>query len=233
MSKSKGNVINPSEVIDAGYGADALRLAIAFIAPYDQTTPWNSEGVAGTHRFLARIWTLTQEYLEYSNKNKTENNEILKHTHKVIKKVSEDLHNMNFNTAIAGLMEFTNELYKIKAKDEYKAKEWKFALNTLTQLLAPFAPHIAEEIWQTLGNDQFVHTNDWPVHNEKYLVQDKATIVVQVNGKVRGKLIVTADTSQQQLEDLAKQDLKISLYLKGNIVKVINVPNKLLNFVVK
>ncbi len=232
MSKSKGNVINPTDVIDAGYGADALRLSIAFLAPYDQTTPWNSEGVAGTHRFLARVWTLVQEYLEKKPTEGESSLELLVAMNKTIEKVSRDIHELGFNTAISSLMEYVNTLYKIKASDNYSAKEWQEALLVLVRLLAPFAPHIVEELWLDLGQSGSVHVSEWPVHNEKYLVSDTVTIVVQVNGKVRAQLSLPAGSDQEAVEAAAKADSKVASYLSGEVRKVIFVPNKLISFVV-
>jgi leucyl-tRNA synthetase len=232
MSKSKGNVINPNEVINAGYGADALRVAIAFIAPYDQTTPWNPEGVAGTFRFVSRVWTLIQEYLQSDTSASKDNKQLLVAMHQTIAKVSKDLHDMSFNTAVSSLMEYVNTLYKIKAEDTYAAKEWPEALNALVKLLAPFAPHIAEELWQDLGNEESVHISAWPVHNVKYLVSDTVTIVVQVNGKVRAQLAVAVDSPQNEVEKLAREDKKVAGYLENGTKKVIYIPNKLISFVI-
>jgi leucyl-tRNA synthetase len=233
MSKSKGNVVNPNEILDAGYGADALRLSIAFLAPYDQTTPWNPEGVAGTHRFISRVWTLVHEFVAAESGNK-ENRELLVAQHKAIQKVSEDLHEMNFNTAIAALMEYVNELYKIKAEDSYRSKEWPEVLSTLPRLLAPFAPHITEELWQLIGQEGSIHVAEWPVHDEKYLVADEVTFVVQVNGKVRAQLSMPADSDEISVTEKAKKNEKVAGYLKDkNIKKTIFVPNKLISFVVQ
>jgi leucyl-tRNA synthetase len=234
MSKSKGNVINPTEIIDAGYGADALRLLTAFLAPYDQTTPWNPEGVAGTHRFLNRLWTLVREYKDTKPTNTHEQKELLQITHKTIKKVSDDLQDMNFNTPIASLMAMVNELYKIKADSGFTDdKSWQFALTSITQLLAPFAPHICEELWHELNQKDSIHTANWPEFDPAYLASDIMKIVVQVNGKVRSTLEVATGTNEDHIMQLAKQDEKVASYLSGNTIKKsIYVPNKLVNFVV-
>ncbi|MDZ7744770.1 MAG: leucine--tRNA ligase [Candidatus Saccharibacteria bacterium] len=241
MSKSKGNIVNPNEILDAGYGADALRLAITFLAPYDQTTPWSSETVGGTHRFVARVWSLVQEYLErvqtpiskVQSQDNAASQQILRETHKTIKKVSEDLHEMNFNTAIAALMEYTNALYKIKSDDDFDAREWRSSLATLLQLLAPFAPHIAEELWHDLGYKSTIHTSDWPVHDDQYLIADMMNIVVQVNGKVRANISVAPDADKETILQAAKTEEKVASYLKDqHLKKSIYVSNKLVNFVV-
>jgi leucyl-tRNA synthetase len=233
MSKSKGNVVNPTDIIDQGYGADSIRLAIAFIAPYDQTTPWSTEGVAGTYRFLQRVWTLTQEFIASKETEVKSEKELQVAAHKTIKKVSEDLHQMSFNTAIAALMELTNELYKIKAKDGFGAREaWKFALESLIKLVAPFAPHLSEELWQELGLKGSVHVSEWPLWDEKYLVADTITVVVQINGKVRAQLTVSSGSTKETIITAAKADSNVSKYITTEPKKTIYVPNKLVNFVV-
>lgn len=232
MSKSKGNIVNPNEIIDAGYGADALRMAIAFLAPYDQTTPWSSESVAGTHRFISRVWTLVQEFIQ-ADKGAKPNKDLLVAQHKAIKRVSEDLHEMGFNTAVAALMEYVNELYKIKAKDNFASKEWSETLQVLIKLMSPYAPHVAEELWLTLGGEGSVHISEWPVHDEKYLVADTITIVVQVNGKVRAQLAMPAGSEQELVEKRAKENERVQEYLQNkDVKKVIYVPDKLISFVV-
>ena len=238
MSKSKGNVINPNDLIDAGYGADSIRLSIAFLAPYDMTTPWNPEGVAGTYRFLARIWTLVQELEEATDEvtpsTDSKADSVLAMTlHKAIKKVSHDLHGMAYNTAIAALMECVNELYKIKAEYGYaRGAAWQQNLSLLVQLVAPFAPHISEELWQQLGNDGSVHIAAWPEHDEQYLMQHTMVIVVQVNGKVRGEIEVEHDALQEVIEKEARIHQNVATYLKNDPRKVIYVPKKLINFVI-
>ena len=235
MSKSKGNVVNPTDIIDQGYGADSLRLAITFLAPYDQTTPWSSESVAGTFRFLQRVWVLAQKYIQAdkTSKNTESDGRILSAAHGAIKKVSHDLEQMNFNTAISALMEFTNELYKIEAKESFAAvKAWDFAIKTLLQLLAPFAPHVTDELWSQLGQKESIHCSDWPVHDEGYLVKNTVTIAVQVNGKLRGEIEMPFDSEQSAIEEAAKLHENVTQNIKGDVKKVIYIENKLINFVV-
>lgn len=237
MSKSKGNVVNPTEIIDSGYGADSLRLAIAFLAPYDQTTPWSPEGVAGTHRFLARVWTLVNEYVEAEKTGKPLHEiekAISRITHKTIKKVSDDLDNMDFNTAIAALMEFVNSLYKVKAQAGFvPGKEWQFALTSLLQLLAPFAPHITEELWQVIDQPGSIHASEWPGYEDKYLLDDTVKIAIQVNGRLRGELEIASDADKQAVLEAAKQVSKVAVYVSGKTLrKEIYIPGKLVNFVV-
>jgi leucyl-tRNA synthetase len=233
MSKSKGNVVDPLEVVDSGYGADALRTYELFCGPYEQDTAWDPGGVAGTFRFLQRIWALVQEYSE-TDGGTAESLELERLMHRTIKKVSHDLEQLSFNTAIAALMECVNGLYKLKAADSYAATEWQWALECLVQLLAPFAPHIAEELWEQLGGEGSVHVSSWPMYDETYLVESTVTIAVQVNGKLRGTIAAPAGSDEKAATELAHADERIAGNLAGKqIVKTIYVPDKLLNFVVK
>lgn len=239
MSKSKGNVINPDELIDQGYGADSLRVYEMFIAPYEQNTNWNTHGVPGCYRFLQRLWTLSQEYLEAAS-NVVKSKEsgsgeaaILQTAHGTIKKVTSDLDRLQFNTAIAAMMQAVNDLYKHKAAYGYGDRSaWQFTLLSMTQLLAPFAPHIAEELWQDLGGERSVHTSTWPKFDEKYLVSDEITIVVQVNGKVRANIQVAINASEDEIVESAKADEHVASYVADGVKKTIYVPQKLVNFVV-
>ncbi len=234
MSKSKGNTIEPDGLISQGYGADSIRLMELFIGPWNQSVNWSIEGVGGVFRFLQRVWTLVQEYLETGKNGVKESIELTKLTHQTIYKVSKDLENLGFNTAIASLMEATNELYKVKAKDDFAAKNWKDTLKTLLQLLAPFAPHITEELWEQMGEKDSIHTSKWPVHDEKYLKTDKSTIVVQINGKVRANLEMTAGSGEDEVLTKAKADSNVKTYIENKkIAKTIYIKDKLINLVVK
>lgn len=232
MSKSKGNVVNPNDILDQGYGADALRMAIAFLAPYDQTTPWNPESVAGTYRFLQRFWTLAQEHLA-AKASDASSEELQRIVHRAIKRVSDDLYEMNFNTAIAALMTAVNELYKLKLEVPLGSTEWTKALSAITQLLAPYAPHITEELWRQLGNEGSVHVASWPIHDERYLISDTMKIVVQVNGKVRATIEVPQDADQATVVSAAAAEEKVHAYLNDSTIKrEIYVPGRLVNFVI-
>ncbi len=236
FSKSKGNGVDPLEIIEQGYGADALRTYLMFAAPLDLWIRWDPKGVPGTYRFLSRVWNLVQEYQEAKdNKPKAANGDALRRIiDPAVKKVTEDLEDQKYNTAIAAMMKATNDLYSLKAEAGIGGQDWRLALSSLVALVAPFAPHTAEELWQDLGNDSSVHIDTWPKWDEKYLVSDKVTIVVQVNGKVRSQIEIEADSDEQTVVDLAKSDSKVAAHLSDKqIVKTIYVPNKLINFAVK
>lgn len=234
MSKSKGNTIDPLEVIDQGYGADSLRTYEMFIAPYELDASWDSRGIAGVYRFLNRVWVLTQEFIESEKSAENLSNfaEVQKIQHKTIKKVTEDFHRESLNTAVAALMEFVNELYKLKL--EGFSNDWRFVLEDLLKMLVPFAPHISSELWQQLGNDDFIEKSGWPKWNQELLKADEIQIIVQVNGKLRGKIKVSPGASKDQILDLAKSEENVIKHLAGKqIVKEIFVPNKIINLVVK
>ncbi|MEK7059813.1 MAG: leucine--tRNA ligase, partial [Patescibacteria group bacterium] len=232
MSKSKGNTIEPSGLIEQGYGADTIRLMELFIGPWNQAANWSVEGMGGVHRFLQRIWTLVQEFND-SDGGTGESTELKRALHKTIKKASQDLNDMSFNTAIAALMECVNELYRIKAEDNYASTEWQWALESLLQLLAPFAPHISEELWQQLGQEESIHITKWPAYDEQYLTEDSVTIVIQVNGKLRGEIQVDIDATEDAIVEAAKAEDKVSAHLADKTIrKTIYVPGKLVNFVI-
>lgn len=233
MSKSWDNVIAPDELIEQGYGADSVRLMELFIGPWNQEAAWSVEGLGGCFRFLQRVWVLVHEFLE-ADASSGRQPQVIASGHRTIKRVTEDMYEMGFNTAIAALMELTNELYKIKAEEGFSdTKAWRFTLEALMQLLAPFAPHIAEELWHEMGHKESVHTSEWPAWDNALLAQDLVKIVVQVNGKVRATIEVPQDSDQAAVIAAAAADEKVQTHLTGKEIKrEIYVPGRLVNFVV-
>ena len=229
MSKSKGNVVDPLDVIDAGYGADALRTFELFLGPINENSNWSSKGVAGVYRFLNRVWTLTQEYIESDKQGEVNAKQLASSTHATIKKVTDDMHRLSFNTAIAALMELVNELYKLKL-DGFTS-EWKYTIESLVKILQPLAPHMSAELWQQLGNETQLDFEEWPAWDDAQIVRDTLTIVVQVNGKLRAKLDVATDTGAEEIKKLALADENVQKFVTAEPRKVIYVPGKLVNIV--
>ena len=241
MSKSIGNVVSPEEIINK-YGADTARLFILFAAPPEKELDWSDTGVEGSYRFLNRVWRLVHEFIEkdyHSDeaiKIKSEDDKKLNLTiNATIKKITEDVSNrFNFNTAISSIMELVNELYKYKEKDDVNIPLLKDAITKLVTILAPFTPHICEEMWQELGHKESLIDVSWPDYDEKALVEDTKTIIVQINGKLKEKLSIPAGLSREDLENAVRADEKvIALISDLNVVKTVAVPDKLVNFVAK
>ena len=207
-----------------------------FAAPLELWTKWDPRGVPGTHRFLSRVWNLVQEYSQATVENKISDEssqEILRSTHKMIQKVTADLEKNHYNTAIAVMMQTTNDFFKLKVDSPIsRVTPWKEGLEGLVMCLAPFAPHIADELWFELGHSDSVHRDHWPTCNEKYLVSETINIVVQVNGKLRANVRVPADATETIIVETAKANSKVSEYInKKELRKTIYVPQKLVNFV--
>jgi len=235
FSKSKGNGVDPLEIIDSGYGADSLRTYLMFAAPLDQWARWDPRGVPGAYRFLNRVWNLSEEYKETEDieLSDQEQADINRAAHTMVKKMTHDLENNLYNTAIAAAMAATNEFYKLKTTKFGKHPVWQSALEFLTAGVAPFAPHIADELWHSLGHSSTVHKDTWPRYDESFLVQDKITIAVQVNGKIRAEIAVAADISEDDAIKAAQQHEKVVEFLKDKeIKKAIYVPGRLVSLVV-
>lgn len=228
MSKSLGNVINPDDVIEL-HGADSLRIFEMFLGPLQDSKPWSENGIEGSNRFLNRVWRMlvTEDgKLSEEVQDMPMNAEQEFILHSTIKKIGEDIEGMRFNTAIAQMMIFVNEFYKYKQKPR-EAME-KFVL-----CLAPFAPHISEELWHLLGHNESVTLQSYPIFDEKKAVKNQIEMVVQVNSKIRGKFPCDLDLTQEEVEARAKEDEKVQSYLEGKqIRKVIFVQNKIINFIV-
>lgn len=228
MSKSRGNVVNP-DVVKQEYGADAVRMYISFMGPFDRDKPWSTQGVEGVRRFLDRVWRLCfdESGNDITAEVKDIPEELLKSYHKTVKKVTEDIEAMSFNTAVSAMMILVNDLYKHNLKP-------KFILKSLSQLLMPFAPHLAEEIWSKLGGVGLVSLSTWPEYIEELTVDDVVTMGVQVSGKMRGTIEVTEQTSEDEAMDMAKKLTAVSNAIEGKkIFKVIYKPGKILNIIAK
>ncbi|MBI1888588.1 MAG: leucine--tRNA ligase [Candidatus Spechtbacteria bacterium] len=231
MSKSKGNVVSPDEYFDA-YGADVMRMFLMFLGPYEFGGDWRDEGIAGIARFLKRVWTLSlklkieNEKRKAIDKNlKSHTNGLEKLTHKTIKKVTEDIEKLQYNTAIAGLMEYVNTLTR------YTIYDIRYT-EILLKLLAPFAPHLAEELWhEALGHTTSIHSEPWPTYDPEKIIEEKVQMVVQVNGKVRGEIEVDADASEDMVKNIALKDEKVRKWLDGEPKKVIVVPWRVVSIV--
>lgn len=228
MSKSRGNVVNPDEVIK-DYGADSLRMFIMFMGPFKDSKPWSSTGIEGIHRFLRRAWRLFIDregnIADRIMDSKDETEDTVRLLHESIKKVSEDIEELRFNTAISQLMILSNQLQKADTFTTATAKAF-------LQLLAPFAPHMAEELWERMGEKSSIMDHGWPEHDESQLVTDEVKIIFQVNGKYRGDAMLPASAGEEDALKAAHEHPRVSPHLDGKTIrKVIFVPGKILNVV--
>jgi len=245
MSKSKGNVVSPEEIIE-NYGADTARLFILFAAPPERDLDWSDQGVEGAYRFINRVWRLVQrvapeikEKMEWDVASlSSAEKDLRRMIHRTIQRVEDDIKTrFNFNTAVSAIMELTNALYHYV--DGIEQEKWhkgvlREGLTTLALLLAPFTPHFAAEIWEVLGNEGSVHDQQWPQVDRGALKEEEITIVVQINGRVRDHIQVPVGLDNKRMEEVVLSQPKIVNLIQGKeLVKVICVPNKLVNLVVK
>ncbi len=228
MSKSRYNVVNPDDVIER-YGADAMRMYEMFMGPLDRDVVWTEEGIEGVYRFLGRVWRLfvKDNGLNPAIVDEAPTDDMNRLLHRTIAKVTEEIEELRFNTAIAKMMEFTNDAYKMDTLS-------KAAMEDFVKLLSPFAPHIGEELWRLLGHSETVAYVAWPDFDEQWLTESLIPIAVQINGKRRTEVKVPAGAEEKEVLEIVKQDEKVQSYLeKGNLKKEIYVPGRLVNFVVK
>lgn len=240
MSKSKGNIVVPDSYV-AKYGADTFRTYLMFLGPFEAGGDFRDTGIAGMRRFIDRVWSLVSGYSDVVLTEEKDSREVTFKMHQTIKKVTEDLQSLRYNTAISAIMEFVNLLRdktegEIKRAGKIRCAEWDEAIRTVVLLLAPFTPHMAEEAWvNILGEDFSIHKAAWPKFKEELTRQEKISVVIQVNGKLRGALTLSPKDSldKEKVEELASTDIKVSSWIeKGKVKKAIFVPGKLINFVV-
>jgi leucyl-tRNA synthetase len=247
MSKSKGNVVDPDEMIHA-YGADTVRLFCLFASPPERDLEWSDQGVEGASRFLSRVWRLVQENLEalrsavvYSGGDDLSGSKPLadlhRKTHQTIKKVTEDIRDrFHFNTAISAIMELVNQMYQVMESPPREDKLWpvmKEAVESMVLLLSPIVPHICEELREALGHSGSIIDAPWPKWREEALKTEEVLVVVQVNGKLRGRIMVSPDAGEDQVKEMAMADSRVQEHIGGKPVKkVVVVPGKLVNIVI-
>jgi leucyl-tRNA synthetase len=234
MSKSRGNVINPDEYV-AELGADAVRVYLMFLGPWEQGGEWNDSGLSGVSRWLNRVWNLVLEEAKAKSEiDSATERELRRLTHKTIRKATEDLQRFRFNTTVAALMEFTNHLTKIKESCTVDSPAWQEAINALLLLMAPIAPHLAEELWSRTGHPYSIHNQPFPVWDEELAAEEKFTLVIQVDGKLRDKVIVPISITEEDARSLALRRERVQAYLNNREIKdIIYVPGRLVNLVLR
>lgn len=221
------NVVNPDMIVDK-YGADTLRMYEMFLGPVEQSKPWDTNGIDGVHRFIRKFWSLFYDRNDkYLVTDEAASKEELKALHKLIKKVTGDIEQFSYNTSISAFMICVNELSSLKC---YK----KEILNQFIVLLAPFAPHVCEELWETLGNENSVCDAHWPVCNEEYLVENSVNYTISFNGKARFNMEFPADATSEEIQKTVLADERSMKWMDGkSVVKIIVVPKKIVNIVIK
>lgn len=245
MSKSLKNVIDPDYLIEK-YGADTARMFCLFAAPPERDLEWSDQGVEGSFRFITRVWRIIMEYLDAIEGVETfkggelegDLKELRRKTHQTVKKVTSDIdERFHFNTAISAIMELVNALYQVDRPEEGDAKAFSVIRETIeaiVALLSPIVPHVAEELWETLGHKPFLMDHGWPSYDPEVAAAEEMTIVVQVNGKVRGRIVVPADTEESTIKELARADERVQKFISGQtVMKEVYVPKKLVNIVAK
>jgi len=233
MSKSKGNVVTPDDYVSQ-MGADAVRVYLMFVGPWEQGGDWNDNGIVGMSRWLNRVWSLVTAGYEEKSMDAEATKECLRIMHKTIKKATQDIERFRFNTMLAALMEYTNTLSKVLEAGNIAGAQWKEAIKILLILMAPSTPHMAEELWVELGYPYSIHRQAWPAWDKELAADEEVTLVIQVNGRLRDKLTAPVDISEDEAVKTAFAQERIQGYIAGkSIAKTIYVPGKLLNIVLK
>jgi len=231
MSKSRGNVVAPDALV-AQYGADTVRTYLVFFSKWDQGGPWNYDGIKGPQRLLNDIWDIATTEYSSQKVDETANRNLRRKTHQVIRKVTDDFETFSFNTAVAAIMELRNNLIEARRSQNVTQAAWDEAVDKLLLLLAPFAPHITEELWERRGHAFSIHQQSWPVWDAEIAKDETITLVVQINGKVRDKIDTTAGQDDETLKTIALNSEKVQTWLEGNESrKIIVVKGKLINIV--
>jgi leucyl-tRNA synthetase len=242
MSKSRGNVINPDDYVTQ-LGTDTVRAYLMFVGPWEQGGEWNDGSISGTSRWLNRVWKLVlEDYRQESEAAATDqtgggrdpHRDLERVIHQTIRKVTEDMERLRFNTMIARLMEFTNTITRMKEEGLISKSVWKKARDTLLLLLAPTAPHLAEELWQRTGHEYSIHNQPWPEYREVLAREEEITLVVQINGKLRDRINTLPSITENEAKQMALERERVKNHLEGKqISKIIYVPGRLINLVVK
>lgn len=237
MSKSRGNVVSPDDLVES-YGADVFRTYLMFMAPWEQGGPWSHTGIEGSHRFLNRFWRLAhpqaQDHQNTAAARDLEEDQLYRSLHRTIMRVTRDFEAFKFNTAIASLMELSNLLTPAQGSLVSQTNIWRKTIDTMVVLMAPIAPHMSEELWEARGHQGSVHDQSWPSYDEEALAETTVTMVVQVNGKVRGNIELPRGASQEEAEEAGRSNDRVQAFLQGKeVVKIVLVPDRLINFVVK
>ena len=232
MSKSRGNVTAPDDLVQR-YGADAVRSYLIFFAKWDMGAPWNRTGIEGTYRWLKRVWALFTEPVGKPSASPETLKVLRRKVHQTLKQVTRDFEQFEFNTIISGLMELLNEMYKARDAGAAGSPEWVEAVDIYLRMLAPVCPHIAEELWEIIGKPYSIHTQPWPKVDEAATREDEITIPVQVNGKLRDRLVFPANATEAEIKSAALASETVRKHLEGREPKkVIVVGKKLVSIVV-
>lgn len=232
MSKSRGNVIAPDMLVSK-YGADTVRAYLMFFARWELGAPWNNHGIEGTARWLRRVWALMTETVDGGFADEETLRALRRKVHQTLRKVTHDFESFDFNTIVSSLMELLNDLYKAREQGAYGTPEWEEAIRIYLIMMAPVTPYIAEELWETHGKPYSIHTQLWPEVDQLAVLEDMITLVVQVNGKLRDRIMVSVDTSDEEVKSMALASEAIQRHLDNKTPKkVILIPGRLVNIVV-